>query len=95
MQAIRQLNGVNAGLPQVTVSGLQSVVSRAIAMRRRSLVELWQRSAESLRTVVQVRAAVRELNELDDRLLADIGLQRCDIRPVVMRRVRERYQQSS
>lgn len=94
MQAIRQLNGVNAELPQVTVSGLQSVVSQAIAMRRRDLVASWQRSAESLRAVLQVRAAVRELNALDNRMLADIGLQRCDIRPVVMKRVKERYQQS-
>jgi uncharacterized protein YjiS (DUF1127 family) len=35
----------------------------------------------ALVTYLERRAAIKTLRELDDRLLRDIGLQRCDIEP--------------
>jgi len=76
MQVTRQLTGVNAELTQVTIPGLQQVIDHAILARDNKLAQLWSRLCEQLRTFAKVRATVRELSLLDDRVLADIGLRR-------------------
>ena len=50
---------------------------------RRQSGTIWHVLAEHLRTRTQVRATVRELQRLDDRVLADLGILRCDIRSAV------------
>ena len=40
---------------------------------------LWCQLVDYLRNVAKVRATIRVFNPLDDRILADIGLQRHDL----------------
>jgi len=79
MQVTRQLTGVNAELTQVTIPGLQQVIDHAIQTRDSRLAQLWARIWGQLRTFAQVRATLRELSLLDDRVLADIGLRRDEL----------------
>ncbi len=63
--------------PQST--GSLAAASRWIGRFARALMLHWYR-----------RAAVKSLNELDDRALRDIGLQRCHIKDAVRGEVRLR-----
>lgn len=50
---------------------------------RRAVPETVSRIAQSIGRFFTLSRAQRELDELDDRMLADIGLRRSDIRRVV------------
>ena len=50
---------------------------------RRAVPETVSRIAQSIGRFFTLSRAQRELDELDDRMLADVGLRRSDIRRVV------------
>ncbi len=52
--------------------------------KRKSFVDMWQSLNESVHTYLQRDRAYRELTLLDDRLLADIGLNRGEIAQAVL-----------
>mgnify|MGYP003573682175 FL=1 len=78
MKTMREMYGVG-GPAVATAAGDQMGGDSA---RGRSGT-IWHVLVEQLRTRAQVRAAVRELQRLDDRVLADLGVLRCDIKTVV------------
>ena len=51
--------------------------------RRPGLVEWWRERYEGYRDWIRYRAAVRELSMMDDSRLADIGVDRSEIRSVI------------
>lgn len=55
-----------------------------IAPKRKSFVDIWQALNESVHSYLQRDRAYRELTLLDDRLLADIGLNRGEIARAVL-----------
>jgi uncharacterized protein YjiS (DUF1127 family) len=69
---------------------LEQVVNQAIALRERKLDGLGASLYQSLSRWWQLQSTLHALNRLDDRELADIGLQRDGLRDLVESRLRQR-----
>jgi uncharacterized protein YjiS (DUF1127 family) len=90
MEAVRSARGINSELTHLASPALERVVDRAVALREQTLGQLGESLFRRLGRWWHLQRTVSELDRLDDRILADVGLRRADLRALVEAKLRRR-----